>query len=330
MAKLSVIVPVWGVEKYIAKCARSLFESDLDDIEFIFVDDSTTDNSIRVLEDVIEEYPKRKSQTKIVCHKNNKGLPQARKTGLESATADYVAFVDSDDWIHKSMYAKMLAKANGGGYDIICCDYQYLSDERVIQQSSYPEDSTSDKLKYELISCMVSNAVWNKIYKRTLLTRNDFYFPIASMDEDDVIVCQASYYANKVGYLHETLYYHYENPDSMTHEFSEEKFDRRVQECIENDLWIVNFLAAKPEDWSLAIFNTKMRCKGFIGQQCHKKKYARLMRKTFSDINCEMLFSTRMPLRARLYYMLVFSGLKPLANLLKRIKHAIFAFKIVS
>lgn len=113
--KLSVIVPMWSVEKYIAKCARSLFESTLDDMEFVFVDDCTPDKSVEVLQGVIEEYPKRKSQTIIVRHEVNKGLPQARKTGVAAAHGEFITHCDSDDWVAPEMYEKMLATANGGG-----------------------------------------------------------------------------------------------------------------------------------------------------------------------------------------------------------------------
>ena len=113
--KLSVIVPIWGVEKYIEKCARSLFESDLDDMEFIFVDDCTPDKSIELLEALMEQYPERKKQSSIVRHEVNKGLPQARKTGFEASRGEFVTYCDSDDWVAPSMYSKMLATAVGGG-----------------------------------------------------------------------------------------------------------------------------------------------------------------------------------------------------------------------
>lgn len=113
--KISVIVPIWGVEKYIAKCARSLFESSFDDIEYIFVDDCTPDKSIDVLMAVMEEYPHRKSKSMIIRHENNKGLPQARKTGFEASHGQWITYCDSDDWVAPDMYFKMLEKADWGG-----------------------------------------------------------------------------------------------------------------------------------------------------------------------------------------------------------------------
>ena len=99
MPKVSVIVPVYGVEKYIERCARSLFEQTLDDMEFIFVDDCTKDESIEVLKRVIDLYPVRKDQVKIIHHAVNKGLSRARETGVNAATGDYIGHCDSDDWV---------------------------------------------------------------------------------------------------------------------------------------------------------------------------------------------------------------------------------------
>ena len=97
MPKVTVIIPVYGVEKYISRCARSLFEQTLDDIEYIFVDDCTKDNSIGVLQEVLEQYPQRREQTRIVKLLVNSGQAAARKYGMQLATGDYIIHCDGDD-----------------------------------------------------------------------------------------------------------------------------------------------------------------------------------------------------------------------------------------
>ena len=92
---VSVIVPIYGVEKYIERCARSLLEQTIENIEYIFVNDCTKDNSIAILESVIKEYPHREHQVRIIHHGTNKGLPQARKTGLLNAHGEYIAHCDN-------------------------------------------------------------------------------------------------------------------------------------------------------------------------------------------------------------------------------------------
>jgi glycosyltransferase involved in cell wall biosynthesis len=122
MPKVSIVVPIYGVEKYIERCARSLFEQTFDDIEYIFVNDSTKDASIEVLQTVIEEYPHRKNQIKILHHPENRGLPQARKTGILAAKGDYIINFDSDDWVEHTIIEVVYTKASQDKADIVVCD----------------------------------------------------------------------------------------------------------------------------------------------------------------------------------------------------------------
>ncbi|MCM1452577.1 MAG: glycosyltransferase [Clostridium sp.] len=122
--KVSVLIPIYGVEKYIARCARSLFNQTLKEgIEFIFVNDATKDNSMDVLKSVIDEFPNRKEQIRIIEHSENKGLAVARVTGVTSAKGEYVTHCDSDDWVEPTMYEKMYNVAKQKGSDIVVCDY---------------------------------------------------------------------------------------------------------------------------------------------------------------------------------------------------------------
>ena len=138
----------------------------------------------------------------------------------------------------------------------------FLSDTKELWKPTYDSAKSSAQLRSDLIACKVSNAVWNKIVHRSVYENNDIYFPTYSMDEDDVLTCQWSYYSNKPGYLHECLYFHYANPDSMTHEKSKEKIRKGLEERISNRKWIVSFLESK-EDSSLseAINNYKVSVK---------------------------------------------------------------------
>lgn len=108
MSKVSVIVPIYGVEKYIERCARSLFEQTLDDIEYIFVDDCSPDKSIEILNAVIADYPQKIPYIKIIQHKKNKGLPLARRSGWKAATGEYIANCDSDDWVDSALFEKCI------------------------------------------------------------------------------------------------------------------------------------------------------------------------------------------------------------------------------
>lgn len=294
---LSVIVPMWGVEKYIEKCARSLFESTLEDIEFVFVNDCTPDKSVEVLERVMTDYPKRAKQTSIVHHEVNKGLPQARKTGFEACHGEWITYCDSDDWVHLEMYEKMLATANEGGCDLVCCDFVFQSDDKVLWEPVYDKSNSSEILRMDLISGNVSNAVWNKIVHRSVYESSGLYFPFLSMDEDDVITCQLAYFSKKIGYIHECLYYHYANPESMTNVKTQDKIERGIRQRIENRKWIVSFLESR-KDRSLtdAIIKYKVSVKVFISMISHKHS-----RNVYPEVNKNMIFSRDISLLRRFY-----------------------------
>ena len=97
--KITVITPVYKVEKYVEKCCRSLFGQPIKDVEFVFVDDNSPDKSVDIINNVLAEYPHRKEHVKIIRHQINCGVAYARNTGLENASGSYIAFVDSDDYL---------------------------------------------------------------------------------------------------------------------------------------------------------------------------------------------------------------------------------------
>ena len=114
--KLSVVVPIYGVEAYIADCARSLLSQSWADAEFVFVNDGTPDRSMEVLAGVLKEFPQREV---VIVNQENRGLPQARKAGIAKATGDYIMHVDSDDWLAPGALEKLARKAMETDADVI-------------------------------------------------------------------------------------------------------------------------------------------------------------------------------------------------------------------
>lgn len=110
MLKVSILVPIYGVEQYIERCAKSLFEQTYSEIEYVFVNDCTKDDSIGVLNRVLEKFPQRKLQVRIINHEKNKGLGAARRTAILNANGDYILHVDSDDYIAKMLLKSWLRK----------------------------------------------------------------------------------------------------------------------------------------------------------------------------------------------------------------------------
>ena len=110
--KVSVIVPIYKAERTIERCAESLLEQTLKELEFIFINDCTPDKSMILLRKTIEKYPKRKKQVRIIDLKKNQGIANVRRNGIEHAKGDYILFVDSDDWVEKDCVMIILKKTH--------------------------------------------------------------------------------------------------------------------------------------------------------------------------------------------------------------------------
>ena len=168
MPKVSVIVPVYGVEKYIERCARSLFEQTLDDIEFLFIDDCTPDRSIEILQQVLEEYPQRKPQVIIHRMEYNSGQAAVRKWGMQNATGEYVIHCDSDDWVDKDMYRAMYEKAMEDEADMVVCDYVVSDSEKILERYIGCVDDNTDNFIMDIFHQKVSWSLWNKLFKKRI------------------------------------------------------------------------------------------------------------------------------------------------------------------
>ena len=223
MSKVSVIIPIFRVEKFIERCAISLFEQTLDSIEYIFVDDTTPDKSIEILTDVLERYPQRKPQVTILRHDVNKGLPAARNSGLSVAGGEYVFHCDSDDYLESNALEQMLNVAEKTDSDIVWCDY-YLSfsmNERIMVQPNY--SNSQEAIKGMLSGTMKYN-VWNKLAKRRLYVDNSISFPAGHSMGEDMTMIKLFAHAKKVAYINAPLYHYIRlNTDAMTQSYSERK-----------------------------------------------------------------------------------------------------------
>ncbi len=217
MKKVSIIVPIYNAEKYIQRCIVSLFEQDFSEIEYIFVNDGTTDKSIDILQKNIEKYPKRKADVKIIHHEKNKGSGASRRTGIKNATGEYTIQIDSDDWCDLRMISSLYAKAQETNADIVVCDYfNSFKDKNVYQKQNYScclEEDLSKMLMFEL-----APAIWNKLIKRTLYTENKIYPPKEiSTAEDRWLMVRLFLAANSIAYLPEAYYYYWrENTVSLS------------------------------------------------------------------------------------------------------------------
>lgn len=208
MNNVSVIIPIFKVRNFIERCVCSLFEQTLKDVEYIFVDDATPDDSIEILKSCVDRYPGRKEQIQILTHEQNQGLPAARNTGLAVATGEYVFHCDSDDFVEKDMLEEMYNAAKANDVDMVYCDF-YLSFEKNERYMSNPAYETAeDVLKAGLLGGNMKYNVWNKLVKRSLYTENGIAFPAGHAMGEDMTMIRLAACAKTVAYVPKA-FYHY-------------------------------------------------------------------------------------------------------------------------
>lgn len=220
MPVISVIVPIYNVSRFISRCAESLLSQTLEDVEFIFVDDCTPDDSISKLESVIEKYPER--LVRIIHHEQNKGLPSARNTGLSVARGEFVFHCDGDDWVESDMLVKMYSTAVSTKADMVYCDF-FLSYVDYERRMCNPTFVTGDALVEQgFLGGTMKYNVWNKMVRRSIYECNGILFPDGHpMGEDMTMILVASN-CDKVTYVPEALYHYVKtNTEAYTSRISD-------------------------------------------------------------------------------------------------------------
>lgn len=219
--KVSILVPVYGVERYIAECARSLFGQTYRDIEYVFVDDCSPDRSIAVLKEVLNEFPDRKEQVRVIRQDRNRGLGAARKRAVEECNGQYIMHVDSDDRITPDAVERLVEAAVTSDADIVDGAYceLYTGKEpdftKAVQPSHLPKEQY---LKRMLLQNIVSNNIWGRLYKHSLYTDNGIN-SVEGIDygEDFGIVPRLLLHASRI-YINNVVYlYRNDNAGSYTH-----------------------------------------------------------------------------------------------------------------
>ncbi|MBD9273608.1 MAG: glycosyltransferase family 2 protein [Prevotella sp.] len=185
MLTVSILTPVYGVEKYIEQCARSLFGQSYAQIEYIFVDDCTPDRSISILESLIQEYPERASQIRIIHHEKNRGVGAARQDALMAAHGDYIMFVDSDDFLPENAVEKLIENTKGqtgltentqGQADLIDGSYcEWNSGKASEPQRPFTENGEVF-LKMLICQNIITNRLWGRLYRRQMIMEHEIFF----------------------------------------------------------------------------------------------------------------------------------------------------------
>lgn len=198
MIKVSICVPVYGAEPFMAKCARSLFAQTYDNIEYIFVNDCTKDRSIDILQETLEEFPARKAAVKIIEHEHNKGLSATRHTAVLHATGDYFFHFDDDDYLESDAIERYVRKAEETDADMVMADYNYVYGDQVMPHYDVVPANKSDYVRSLLMRKSVIN-VWGRLIRRSFVLEHNLFAPDGlDLSEDFVLIPKMAYLASKV------------------------------------------------------------------------------------------------------------------------------------
>lgn len=224
--KISIIVPIYHVEKYICKCIESICNQTYSDLEIILVDDGSDDKCGEICEQYASKDPRIQ-----VCHIKNSGQSHARNVGLSKAIGDYIGFVDGDDWIHPDMYEKMLQAAIQYQAGIVECNFNGRKEKlpdtiealEVIEMDG--KKAIEKQLNYRIQSRYPATSVWSKLFERNIVEK--LQFPDGRVHEEYAFLCEAFLKTEKYVYINENLYERTLRDDSTTAEkFSVRSLDK--------------------------------------------------------------------------------------------------------
>ena len=311
MPKVSIIIPVYGVEKYIERCSRSLFEQTLDDLEYLFIDDCTPDKSIDVLKNILEEYPNRKNQVIIHRMDQNSGQAIVRRWGMLNATGKYVTHCDSDDWIDVRMYEAMYNKAITNNADVVVCDYEITDGNKECKRVNACHANSPRQL---VENCLLQIDPWslcNKMFSR--ISYYNIEFPQGALGEDMVICIQSLFNCKTLSYIDCPFYKYYFNPTSITKTLNRESCIIRSKQLIDNSeilLRVIDNHKNEGEyDAGKIIFQDFVR--SVLYPLIHEKEYYNLWRNLFGGINIKVLFSKHVSLSKKIRVILATIHLYP-------------------
>lgn len=209
---ISVIVPIYNVEKYLARCVDSIVNQTYKNLEIILVDDGSPDSCPRMCDD----YAKKDSRIKVV-HKKNGGLSDARNAGMAVATGEYISFIDSDDYVSDDFFECLLAVMNKENSDIAECSvvkfYEDNHFDEFNDHLSVKTYDTQDAMSALIAENPFHQHVWNKLYKTELV--KNIPYAVGKLNEDEFWTYQVFGRANKVARLNKTMYYYFQRNSSI-------------------------------------------------------------------------------------------------------------------
>lgn len=215
--KVSVIIAVYNVADYIERCLHTLFRQTLDNIEYVFVDDASTDASVEIIHKVLQQYPHRQRYVKVIRHNHNEGVAAARTTGILAATGEYMIHCDPDDYVELNMYEQMYQEAKKDDADIVMCDYVIHSDadSRIINLRTEPDPQRLLTNMYKPLRAKGYLVI--VMARASLIVENDI-LPFRGGDYAEDLGCTVRilYYGKSLRHISKPFYHYVKRKDSIT------------------------------------------------------------------------------------------------------------------
>lgn len=296
LPEISIIVPIYNVEKYLDRCIKSILSQTFKDFELILINDGSTDES----SNICEKY-KGLDNRIVVIHKENGGLSSARNVGLDIAKGKYIGFVDSDDYIDENMYYELYRSITKNNSDISICKFikvynnnkVNLINNNLLEVNYSNIEALQELYKNNSVDFIVA---WNKLYRSKLI--KEFRYPLGRKHEDEFIIHKLLYRCNKVTYINKELYYYYQRENSIMNSKLSIKDIDKVYFYLDRIKFFnsINNKQLKEKstyNFVIGYFDLYAKVKYILKDECSRKRLKKLIIKNYHYICTSNRFSVK-------------------------------------
>lgn len=306
---VSVIIPFYRVASFVERCTRSLMEQTMQEVEFIFVDDASPDESRDIIERVTAEYNR---NVRILTHQQNQGLPAARNTGLAEAAGNFIYHCDSDDYLEPTMLEEMVRAAKEEEADFVYCDFylDFSTSRRVMVNPNYTDPE--QMIKEGFLAGLMKYNVWNKIVKRSLYIDSGLHFPAGHGMGEDMTMISLATHATRAAHVAKPLYHYLKlNGNAFSNTFSQQHLDDILYNATRTMEYLTSWDVDDKERY-LAFFKLNLKLPFLFSND--SSQY-RIWKKWYPEANIFIQQNTHQPRRTRIVQQWASVGLFPLVRL---------------
>lgn len=306
---VSVIIPFYRVASFVERCTRSLMEQTMQEVEFIFVDDASPDESRDIIERVTAEYNR---NVRILTHQQNQGLPAARNTGLVEAAGNFIYHCDSDDYLEPTMLEEMVRAAKEEEADFVYCDFylDFSTSRRVMVNPNYTDPE--QMIKEGFLAGLMKYNVWNKIVKRSLYIDSGLHFPAGHGMGEDMTMISLATHATRAAHVAKPLYHYLKlNGNAFSNTFKQQHLDDILYNATRTMEYLTSWDVDDKERY-LAFFKLNIKLPFLFSNDWSQYD---LWKNWYPEANRFIQQNTHQPRRTRMVQQWAAAGLFPLVRL---------------